>query len=82
MAFDSLTNILDMTKDNKILYLGDSENDNPAFKKADVSIGIKSDKRIDTKLECKYYINYENLVLFLDRLYNNNYIFTKDLVKF
>ncbi len=34
MAFDSLTKILDMTKDNNILYLGDSENDNPAFKKA------------------------------------------------
>ena len=82
-AFDSIIRTLTMTKeDNKILYLGDSENDNPVFKKADISIGIKSDKRIDTKLQCSYYIDYENLFLFLDRLYNNNYIFTNDLVNF
>ena len=53
-AFDSIIRTLTMTKeDNKILYLSDSENDNPVFKKADISIGIKSDKRIDTKLQCK-----------------------------
>jgi hydroxymethylpyrimidine pyrophosphatase-like HAD family hydrolase len=82
MAFDSLTKISDMTKDNKILYLGDSENDNPVFKKADISIGIKSDKRINTKLECKYYLDYENLVWFLYRLNSNNFIFTEDLLNF
>jgi phosphoglycolate phosphatase-like HAD superfamily hydrolase len=35
------------------LYLGDSENDNPAFRKAGVSIGVRSDSRIIPKLECQ-----------------------------
>jgi hydroxymethylpyrimidine pyrophosphatase-like HAD family hydrolase len=30
----------------KVMYLGNSENDNPAFRKADVSIGVNSDKRL------------------------------------
>jgi phosphoserine phosphatase len=29
------------------MYLGDSENDNPAFRKADVSIGVRSDERLN-----------------------------------
>ncbi len=52
------------------------------LKRPDISIGIKSDKRIDTKLECKYYLDYENLVLFLYRLNSNNFIFTEDLLNF
>lgn len=36
-----------------ILYLGDSENDNSAFSKASVSIGITSDKRLTPKLDCQ-----------------------------
>ena len=36
-AFDSVLKLLDMDKSKKILYLGDSENDNAAFAKADVS---------------------------------------------
>lgn len=35
------------------LYLDDSENDNPAFRKAGVSIGVRSDSRIIPKLECQ-----------------------------
>ena len=27
----------------KIIYLGDSENDNPVFRKTDISIGVNSD---------------------------------------
>ena len=60
-------------------YLGDSGNDNPAFEKADVSIGIRSDNRIKTILECKYYIKYENLVLFLNRLAKNNFEFNESV---
>jgi phosphoserine phosphatase len=36
------------------MYLGDSENDNPAFRKADVSIGVRSDERLNPILDCKY----------------------------
>ena len=54
MAYDSIANMPQFTNDDKVLYLGDSENDNPAFKKADTSIGIRSDDRIKTALECKH----------------------------
>ena len=37
------------------MYLGDSENDNPAFEKAGVSIGVRSDERLNpTKLQIHY----------------------------
>ncbi|MGH9973741.1 MAG: HAD-IIB family hydrolase, partial [Nitrososphaeraceae archaeon] len=44
MAYDNIRKIIHNSNDNKfknknILYLGDSENDNPAFRKADLSIG-------------------------------------------
>lgn len=82
MAYDSIANMLHFTNDDKVLYMGDSENDNSAFKKADISIGIRSDDRIKTALDCKYYIGYENLALFLNRLTNNNFNFYEDLLKF
>ncbi len=82
MAYDGIANMLQLTTDNNILYLGDSENDNPAFEKADISIGIRSDNRIKTAMECKYYIEYENLALFLSRLTHNNFDFNEDLLNF
>jgi len=33
-------------KNNNTIYFGDSENDNSAFRKADISIGIKSDENL------------------------------------
>ena len=41
MACDSIANLLQFTNDDKVLHLGDSEKDNSAFKKADISIGIR-----------------------------------------
>jgi len=82
MAYDGIANMLQLTTDDNVLYLGDSENDNPAFKKADISIGVRSDNRIKTALECKHYIEYENLALFLNRLTNNNFDFNEDLLNF
>jgi hydroxymethylpyrimidine pyrophosphatase-like HAD family hydrolase len=64
----------------KVLYLGDSENDNPAFRKADVSIGIRSDKRVNPKLDSKYIIQFSELAAFLEQLQNNEFIFSKSLL--
>jgi hydroxymethylpyrimidine pyrophosphatase-like HAD family hydrolase len=50
VAYDSIANMSQFTNEDKVLYLGDSENDNPAFKKADISIGLRSDDRIKTTL--------------------------------
>jgi hypothetical protein len=65
-AYDCIiSELFDTTCKGKILYLGDSENDNPAFKKADIYIGINSDTRLKYNLKCKYNLKYENLSLFL-----------------
>ncbi len=73
---------MNFSDNDKILYLGDSENDIPAFEKADISIGIKSYKRINTPLSCQYYIDYKDLHLFLKGLLKNDFVFSEDLFKF
>jgi hypothetical protein len=74
MAFDLIAASILNPEDNgemSILYLGDSENDNSAFKRASVSIGITSDKRLTPKLDCQYLIEYEHLPKFLGHLADN-----------
>ena len=66
----------------KIIYLGDSENDNPAFRKADISIGVNSDNRLDPTLDCTYSIKFENLSIFLRRLVDNDFYFSESLLNF
>jgi len=84
LAFDSILSNIPNVWNNNIegytMYLGDSENDNPAFRKADLSIGIKSDERLSPKLECEYLINYNQLKVFLRRLQNNDFIFSSNLL--
>jgi hypothetical protein len=72
---DSVTNI------KNVLYLGDSENDNPAFRRSDISIGVSSDKRLNPKLVSKYNIEFKDLSIFLNRLLENNLIFSESLLK-
>ena len=83
-AFDSVVSklyeILNIT--GKIIYLGDSENDNPAFRKADISIGVNSDNRLNPTLDCTYLIKYENLSIFLRRLVDNDFYFSESLLNF
>lgn len=66
----------------KIIYLGDSENDNPAFKKADISIGVNSDKRLNPNFDCKYNLKYDKLPAFLKGLMINNFNFSESLLCF
>ncbi|MGV8106254.1 MAG: hypothetical protein ACP5OH_00595 [Nitrososphaerota archaeon] len=84
IAYDNLKKIIhdscNRAADKKILYLGDSENDNPAFRKADVSIGVKSDERLNPKLECQYLINFSQLPKFLMRLLKNDFNFSEKLL--
>jgi hydroxymethylpyrimidine pyrophosphatase-like HAD family hydrolase len=78
MAYDGVLSQIPLTekKQYKIMYLGDSENDNPAFRKADVSVGIKSDKRLNPILDCKYVIEFDKVCDFLERLRNDRFIFS------
>lgn len=71
---------VDEFKNKNILYLGDSENDNPAFRKADVSIGVKSDERLNPRLDCQYLINFNQLPKFLMNLIKNDFIFSEKLL--
>lgn len=83
MAFDLITENILNPKDNEemdTLYLGDSENDNPAFRKADISIGIKSDERLNPKLDCQYLINFNQLPKFLMALLKSDFIFSEKLL--
>lgn len=66
----------------QIIYLGDSENDNPAFRNSDISIGINSDDRLSPRLDCTYNIKFENLPTLLTRLVDNNFIFSESLLIF
>jgi len=81
-AFDIVVSKLSQISDirGQIMYLGDSENDNPAFRKSDTSIGVVSDERLRPSLDCTYTIKFENLSIFLKRLVENNYIFSESLL--
>jgi HAD superfamily hydrolase (TIGR01484 family) len=83
MAFDTVIAELGYASSNgkDSLYLGDSENDNPAFRKAGISIGIRSDERVNPKLDCGYFLDYEQLSSFLKKLRNNDYLFTEQLLR-
>jgi HAD superfamily hydrolase (TIGR01484 family) len=83
IAFDTVLSELEHTSpDTKgTLYLGDSENDNPAFRKAEISIGIRSDSRLNPKLDCSYFLDYKQLSSFLMKLRNNDYLFNDELLQ-
>ncbi len=85
IAYDIICNIIldsnvNKLKNKNVLYLGDSENDNPAFRKADVSIGVKSNKRLNPKLDCQYWINFSQLPKFLMNLLKNDFNFCEKLI--
>jgi hydroxymethylpyrimidine pyrophosphatase-like HAD family hydrolase len=81
LAFDSVLSQLKSEKRGaNVVYLGDSENDNPAFIRSGVSIGIRSDARLNPMLDCKYMLDLSQLPLFLRGLMNNDFIFSEDLL--
>ena len=83
-AFDFVVSKLFEKSDfhGKIIYLGDSENDNPAFRKSDISIGVNSDDRLNPDLDCTFTIKFENLSTFLRRLVDNGFNFSESLLYF
>lgn len=75
---DSSNNDIRSIRPEDVLYLGDSENDNPAFRKAGVSIGVRSDSRIRPKLDCQHIINFDRLSKFLQKLKDNHLRFKEE----
>jgi HAD superfamily hydrolase (TIGR01484 family) len=82
LAIDSILSYLEKKdrRGTKIMYLGDSENDNPAFRKSDISIGIHSDERLNPNLDCKYMLDFYQLPSFLQGLIDNGLIFSEELL--
>jgi len=78
IAYDTVLSKLSITGSavQKVLYIGDSENDNPAFRKADVSIGVNSDERLSPNLDCKYIMKFDKLAGFLKQLQCDNFKFS------
>jgi HAD superfamily hydrolase (TIGR01484 family) len=80
LAFDSVLSQLEEKRETNVIYLGDSENDNPAFRKSDISIGIRSETRLNPKLDCIYMLDFNHLPSFLRGLMDNDFIFSNSLL--
>jgi HAD superfamily hydrolase (TIGR01484 family) len=61
-----------------IMYLGDSEADDPAFKLAEISVGVKH-RRIMPKLQCKYRIEFFELENLLTELIDSDFDFQEKM---
>jgi trehalose-6-phosphatase len=70
----------EMRTSGPIMYLGDSEIDNPAFQVADVSVGIKH-QRIMPNLQCKYRLEFVGLENFLAKLIDADFDFQEDMLE-
>ena len=81
-AYDKIISMIPIVEKRRcnVIYLGDSENDNPGFRKATVSIGIQSDTRLKPKLECSYNLHISKLSLFLKNLLANSLKFSPSLI--
>jgi HAD superfamily hydrolase (TIGR01484 family) len=80
LAFDNvLSQLKQEERGGNVMYLGDSENDNSAFRKSDISIGIRSDARLNPMLDCKYLLDFNQLPIFLKGLIDNNLMFSDEL---
>jgi hydroxymethylpyrimidine pyrophosphatase-like HAD family hydrolase len=60
---------------NGVLYMGDSEADNPAFERSDVSVGVIHKETCPEKLACEYLVKFEDVSSFLDRILANHFLF-------
>jgi|SRR5215208_4426272 HAD superfamily hydrolase (TIGR01484 family) len=81
IAFDNILSHLEKKdREASVMYFGDSENDNPAFRKSDISIGIRSDIRLNPMLDCKYMLDFNQLPLFLRGLIDHDFIFSESLL--
>lgn len=87
IAFDSIVSEIVKMKDQRganihrsVMYLGDSENDNPAFEKASLALGVVSDKRLNPKLNCQYLVEFKDLSALLEKLVKDDFKFSENLL--
>jgi hydroxymethylpyrimidine pyrophosphatase-like HAD family hydrolase len=75
---ENSNNISNSIRAEDVLYLGDSENDNHAFRKAGVSIGVRSHSGITPKLDCQHTTNFDRLARFLRQLKESHLKFSEE----
>jgi trehalose 6-phosphate phosphatase len=79
MPVDKGTALVDLLKEmgvtNYVLYMGDSEADNPAFEKSNISVGVVHEETFLNGLTCDFYVKFENVSAFLGHLLENNLVF-------
>lgn len=63
---------------NGVLYLGDSETDNSAFRVSSVSLGVINDETPLCALDCDYLVKFENVPYFFNNLLLNDFLFSSD----
>ena len=79
MLVDKGTALADLLEEmgiaNDVLYMGDSEADNPAFERSTTSIGVIHEETSSKRLTCDFYVKFENVSVFLRHLLENNLVF-------
>ena len=70
----------EMNVTGTIMYFGDSEVDNSAFRLADISVGIKH-RRTMPELECKYRLEFLGLETFLSDLIDAGFNFREGMIE-
>jgi HAD superfamily hydrolase (TIGR01484 family) len=75
-AFERLKEALGVA--GAIMYLGDSEADDAAFQRADISVGVKH-RRIMPKLQCKYRVEFFELENLLTELIDSDFDFKESM---
>jgi len=61
-----------------VLYMGDSETDNSAFKASAISIGVIHDETPIQNLNCDYFVRFDDVPDFMNTLLTNNFMFNSD----
>jgi HAD superfamily hydrolase (TIGR01484 family) len=58
-----------------VLYMGDSEADDPAFDRSNASIGVIHEENYMKRFTCDFYVKFQDVSAFLLRLLENNLVF-------
>jgi len=77
-AFARLRTELGVT--GPVMYLGDTEVDDPVFQLADISVGIKH-RRVMPALHCKYRLEFLELESFLSKLIDADFDFQEGMLE-
>lgn len=68
----------ELTVESGVLYLGDSQMDNSAFKSSNISVGVIHEETPVKALDCDYLVKYEDVPDFLNMLIANRLQFSSD----